>query len=421
LRGLSGGLSWRALFQACQLFESDFYAYDAAWLEVRKDVNWKQLHNLPIDKVRNNVIGFLNKWKCRLPYTDMLADGIRRAHLECVSLLEALEDETIEDWEPDKSKAVEGITLENSEILLRIYSRFAAIGERFSHVAASKVLHFLLPKLVVMWDNKIASSYGIPMTSRQYVYSFIPRMKEMANEAIETYRREKGCSREEAVLALNQFRSTKTIAKLLDEYNYMKFTRGANLEEPQNEVNQKIEVGNQLEVRAIEGRDGRTISRAPDGRAILFDNADPRSALIKVGDIVNVRVLRVANNYLIVRKVEDVKSRSKKETKIMERYDYDLVRMVLEREYSERLSYGEHIIIWEEDSAQIFGKSIRRAMPGKCVLEDATNPEDVTPTIPRHLGMKGYSSRIGKKSGRKYVEIWLPSSSIAKKNAYGIS
>jgi hypothetical protein len=37
-----------------------------------------------------------------------------------------------------------------------------------------------------MWDNRIALNYRVPMTSRRYVSSFIPMMKEMANKAIES-------------------------------------------------------------------------------------------------------------------------------------------------------------------------------------------------------------------------------------------
>jgi len=50
-------------------------------------------------------------------------------------------------------------------------------------------------------------------------------MKKKANEVIESYVKDKKCSREKAVKALNAFRPLETLAKLLDEYNYMNYTR----------------------------------------------------------------------------------------------------------------------------------------------------------------------------------------------------
>jgi hypothetical protein len=46
-------------------------------------------------------------------------------------------------------------------------------------------------------------------------------------------------------------------------------------------------------------------------------------------------------------------------------------------------------------------------MGEKCDL-GITHPTNITPTIPRHLGLFGYSSRVGSRNGKKYVEIWLP-------------
>ena len=301
--------SYRNLFKACELFEKDYYAYDEAWLRACRGVDWGHLCDLSVDEVKTNVIGFLNKWKCRLPYTDSLAKSIKEAHRDSIPFLSALEEVTIQDWKGDDIREVEGRSLTNSEILLRVFSRFVTIGEHFSYVATSKVLHFLEPKLVVMWDNTIASQYHTPMTAANYVYRFIPWMKRMVNEAIEMYSTDKGCSREEAVLALNQYRPPKTIAKLLDEYNYMKFTRGKRIEELRHLVSRPINIGDQLSVRAVAGRDGRTISRAEDDRVILFDNTDPKSVLVRPRDVVKVRVVRVAKSYIIVRVVETTELR----------------------------------------------------------------------------------------------------------------
>ena len=59
-------ITFRDLFKASELFEDDYKAYNGAWLDALKNVDWQNLHKLSTDKVREDVIGFLNKWKCRL-------------------------------------------------------------------------------------------------------------------------------------------------------------------------------------------------------------------------------------------------------------------------------------------------------------------------------------------------------------------
>ena len=51
-----------------------------------------------------------------------------------------------------------------------------------------------------------------------------------------------------------------------------------------------------------------------------------------------------------------------------------------------------HIMeITENESPKYFGKSIKNAMPGQCILEEGDDPEDIIATIPKHIGEKGFS------------------------------
>lgn len=82
---------------------------------------------------------------------------------------------------------------------------------------------------------------------------------------------------------------------------------------------------------------------------------------------------------------------------------------MIKQVYSERLIGGEHVVVWEDESERIFGKSIARANKDKIDL-DIQNipPQTKTCTICYHLAKIGYSSRVGSRKGKKYVEIWLP-------------
>jgi len=90
-----------------------------------------------------------------------------------------------------------------------------------------------------------------------------------------------------------------------------------------------------------------------------------------------------------------------------ERYDYELFWDMVKRETEDKL-YTHAFVIAEDESPKYFGKSIKDAMKGKCILEEGDDPKDTTATIPKHIGEKGFSCRVGKRKGKKYVQIWFP-------------
>ena len=82
---------------------------------------------------------------------------------------------------------------------------------RKSPVAVSKTLHLLAPKFFPLWDDKIARAYGCYYNenpAEKYV-SFCKITKTIADK-VKNY----------------VDRSDKTVAKLIDEYNYSKYTQG---------------------------------------------------------------------------------------------------------------------------------------------------------------------------------------------------
>jgi hypothetical protein len=83
---------------------------------------------------------------------------------------------------------------------------------RKSPVAVAKALHLLAPSFLPIWDDKIASAYGWyynPNPEWQYV-AFAYEMQGLA-EQLQAYV-PAGCGR--------------TFLKLIDEYNYAKYTKG---------------------------------------------------------------------------------------------------------------------------------------------------------------------------------------------------
>ena len=74
-----------------------------------------------------------------------------------------------------------------------------------------------------MWDGAIRGGYGFggKYEGVQYV-DFLRRMQRLANYAISQIEKECGVSREYAIESLKC--DGHTLAKALDEYNYVKFT-----------------------------------------------------------------------------------------------------------------------------------------------------------------------------------------------------
>jgi len=96
------------------------------------------------------------------------------------------------------------------------------------------------------------------------------------------------------------------------------------------------------------------------------------------------------------------------ERKSSGRYDYERFWHRVREEAGDKL-YTEVWEITESESPHYFGRSIKNTMMGKCVLEEGDKPEYITPTIPRHIGKKGFSCRVGRSKGKKYVMFWDPS------------
>jgi hypothetical protein len=134
------------------------------------------------------------------------------------------------------------IDLDNENIencIEKIFDKVASCGEenRTESTDASKIIHTILPKLFVMWDVKIRDGiwkkhkkdkWRRPKTNKfigtEYAKYFLPLMKEEANNAIESYIKEHDCDRKKAINGISKEGSNYTLAKLLDEYNYVKYT-----------------------------------------------------------------------------------------------------------------------------------------------------------------------------------------------------
>ncbi|MFO8059658.1 MAG: hypothetical protein R6U70_03250 [Bacillota bacterium] len=158
---------------------------------------------------------FLNRWNTRYQASP---DELRAALLEVQDDFRLLQDMSILDV--NFSGSMSGVSI--AEVAERVYNTIVGCGRRHEATGTSKILHILQPDLFVMWDERIRLGYASATSGTGYAATFLPRVqmvvRKAVNELVDIY----GISKEDAVRVLCP--CGHTLAKVLNEYNYAKFT-----------------------------------------------------------------------------------------------------------------------------------------------------------------------------------------------------
>jgi len=103
--------------------------------------------------------------------------------------------------------------------------------KRFESTGASKILHTIIPNLFVMWDEKIRKAIigNKERDGRCYAFEFLPKMQKAAEEYLDSYVKENGGNYETATLQISKMADNYSLAKLIDEYNYVRYTKRISL------------------------------------------------------------------------------------------------------------------------------------------------------------------------------------------------
>jgi hypothetical protein len=214
----------------CQKYHEYQFGYDHAYVDYLQDkdqTKWdhpERLDILEIEKIRV----FLNeKWRARMQMIYMghdLKPELKRVLQDVLPSLNTLRGATLCSTNFD-----------DSEIRLLIINAFDAVAKygprTYESTGASKILHTINPELFVMWDTAIRQGYGLgedhankkslwKREGKGYVHYFLPRMQRIAHLAI----RQAGAVSDDPIELLKTPDCSHGIAKLLDEYNYAKFT-----------------------------------------------------------------------------------------------------------------------------------------------------------------------------------------------------
>jgi hypothetical protein len=209
-------LEYKKLIEGHKLFyESEYRAFNYDGYMKCKDWTCWTNPDLPIDEIRK-LFNFIKSWDRFFQGDVELFRGI---YAEVSSTLQELKNERIED------------TSFTGELKIRVRDVFDKVGnctliDRYESTDASKILHTILPNFFVMWDDKIKE--GVIQgrdNGAAYAFYFLPKMQLELREAIETCMEERKLDRIDAIKYICEKCDGKTLAKLVDEYDYVKYTK----------------------------------------------------------------------------------------------------------------------------------------------------------------------------------------------------
>lgn len=186
--------------------------------EYLKDKNWALWQNsVPMSEVEK-LFNFIRSWDFHFKGDE---EKFKEIYEEIAPFLKNVEHLKIEN-----------VDLANDELKKNISIVFDRVADctltgRCESTDASKILHTIVPDFFVMWDHNIRLGTLGDAEDKQglvYAYRFLPLVQRELAEAIETCIKERALNRDEAIKYICEKCDGKTLAKLVDEYNYVKYT-----------------------------------------------------------------------------------------------------------------------------------------------------------------------------------------------------
>ena len=209
-------MHYKKLIEADRLYyevENRAFNYDG-YLSQKDWDSWLK-PNLPSFEVKK-LFNFIRSW-------DRFFRGdpelFQKTYPQILAIIEKLKNERIENTE---------FTDELKKDIRDVFDLVAncALDNRYESTDASKILHTILPKFFVMWDKEIKDNLlrggG---NGAVYAFRFLPKMQSELNEAINICMKDRIFKRQDAIDYIRKNTNNKTLAKLADEYNYIKFTK----------------------------------------------------------------------------------------------------------------------------------------------------------------------------------------------------
>jgi len=208
--------------------ESRWKFYDE-YMKNKDSKAWFMSEEIPL-KEALFLFGFINSWEPE--FQGDLATFLR-IYKSIFKLIKKIEHETIIEIDFNDNEIKKTISIIFDKIIecpKRKKSRKKKC--RHEYTAASKILHVILPDLFVMWDKRIRKAIvGGERNGKCCAFKFLPKMQEEIKEYLESFIKENGGDYKSAAFQISKKANNYTLPKLIDEYNYVRYTKGISLSE----------------------------------------------------------------------------------------------------------------------------------------------------------------------------------------------
>ena len=233
------GVDYMILLRGTNMFE-DEWGKDGWYRRhlLRDRSVWEKLDSITEEHVENVVIGFLRQYWVQYTY-DVDRDELKEVLQGLSKRSNILRGKKLLDLNFDERVVVgKGLTSTISQIIREMYSELREVYG-IGVTSASKILHGINPGFFMMWDRFIRPGYWYPKynaNDTDYL-NFMKDCQKILRRVVEGYSQRHNCDIEVAVRgiceqAYPKLEVKKPLAKLLDEYNWMKYRNKKDLPDP---------------------------------------------------------------------------------------------------------------------------------------------------------------------------------------------
>ena len=230
-------MDYTVLFKGVRMFE-DFWGKDLWYVNhvLRGRDGWGNLGFITRDQIERIVIEFLRQYKVQYTYR-IDREGLRKALTNLNKHSKILAGRSLLDLNFNEEVSVEnGMTTWIREIVKEMYDELCGV-HGIGPTSASKILHGINTQVFMMWDQFIRPGYEYYKENTEDYLKFMADCQKILKRIVEDYQEKHGCDvniaeKEICERAYPDLEVKKPLAKLLDEYNWMKFCNKRDLPDP---------------------------------------------------------------------------------------------------------------------------------------------------------------------------------------------
>lgn len=217
---------------------ADFWGRDSWYVNhvLKGRDDWGNLGLITRDQIENVVIGFLRYYKVQYSYR-IDRDELRKALANSNEYSKILAGRSLLDLNFYEDVSLEdGSTTWIREIIKEMYEELSGV-HGIGSTSASKILHGINTRVFMMRDQFIRPGYGCYTEDTKDYLKFMAQCQTILKKIVEDYRERYNCDvstaeNEICGRAYPELEVKKPLAKLLDEYNWMKFCNKRDLPDP---------------------------------------------------------------------------------------------------------------------------------------------------------------------------------------------